>query len=131
MYNNARYSLVAIVFVLVGCQPAADLTVSFDEDVLPLLNRHCAVCHMGEGAQGEFSLYPTPYQSLVNAKSKQSSLVLVEPGSKQNSYLYHKLLGTQKEVNGSGASMPYQRNLLMEADLAIIFKWIEEGATQN
>jgi len=105
--------------------------ISFEAQLLPLLNRNCAVCHMGEGAQGDFSLYPEPYRALVAAKSKQSDLPLVTPGSVESSYLYHKLMGTHREAGGSGALMPFQRDALSEQQLNAVSQWIAAGAKNN
>lgn len=85
MLNRPVCFLALFIVVLCGCQPAEN-EVSFENAVLPLLNKHCAVCHMGDGAQAGFSLYPSPYQKLVGIKSVQSPLALVEPGSSSSSY---------------------------------------------
>lgn len=105
--------------------------VSFNEQVVPLLKRHCVMCHMAGGAQGKFSLYPGPYLNIVAAPSSQSKLSQVEPGSLQNSYLFHKLTGTHIKAGGSGASMPYQRDSLPKTDIVTIRQWIKQGAKDN
>ena len=81
--------------------------------------------------QGDLSLHPEPYLSLVSAPSSQSQLMLVQPGSVENSYLYHKLIDTQLTVGGEGAGMPYQRDGLAEADIEIIRRWIMQGAKRD
>jgi len=81
--------------------------------------------------QGDFSLHPEPYLSLVSAPSSQSQLVLVQPGSVESSYLYHKLVDTQLAVGGEGAGMPYQRDGLAPADIDIIHRWIMQGAKRD
>ena len=86
---------------------------------------------MGDGAQGEFSFYPSPYQSMVGVKSVQSPLALIEAGSSEASYLYRKMVGSHQTANGSGASMPYQRELLGESELVMVRQWIDEGANEN
>lgn len=130
MYEWRSGLPLTLLMLLGGCQPAVELT-SFDQEVMPLLDRHCAVCHMGDGAQGEFSFYPSPHQAMVGVKSVQSPLALIEAGSAEASYLYLKMVGSQQTVNGSGASMPYQRELLSETELAIVRRWIDEGANEN
>jgi len=130
MYEWRSGLRLTVLMLMGGCQPAVELT-SFDQEVMPLFNRHCAVCHMGDGAQGEFSFYPLPYQSMVGVKSVQSPLALIEAGSAEASYVYHKMMGTQQAVNGSGAGMPYQRELLGETELAMVRQWIDEGANEN
>lgn len=52
---------------------------------------------------------------------------LVEPGSAQDSYLWHKVSGTQGSVGGKGKAMPPKKGLgPEEADL--IAAWIDGGA---
>lgn len=115
--------------LLATAKPVED--ISFNQGVLPILKRHCIICHMAGGAQGEFSLYPDPYENLVAAGSKQSRFLQVKPGSVEDSYLYHKLVDTHLSVGGEGASMPYQRDLLESADIEIIRGWILQGAKRN
>ncbi len=86
---------------------------------------------MDEGAQGNLSLYPEPYRSLVDVKSSQSKLLLVKPGDPESSYLYHKLAGTHLEAGGSGHSMPYQRDLLPTKEMDTIEQWIADDAKDN
>jgi hypothetical protein len=119
-----------VLGLLSACQPEPE-GVSFSSQVLPLLNRHCVVCHMEQGAQGDFSLYPSPYQKLVGVKSAQSPLALIEPGSPEASYVYHKMTGTQLTVKGSGDSMPFERDLLAAAELDLVHQWITQGARDN
>lgn len=130
LFDRWVFLVPGLLIVSCGGQPEPEGT-SFAKQVLPLLNRHCAICHLSDDAQGGFSLYPRPYESLVAVKSTQSPLALVEPGSPRASYVYHKLMGSQETVNGSGVSMPYQRDPLHEAELSVIRQWIDEGANNN
>ena len=118
------------LLVLVACSKAPG-EVSFDLEVLPILKRNCVICHMTGDTQGDFSLHPEPYLSLVSAPSSQSQLVLVQPGSVESSYLYHKLVDTQLAVGGEGAGMPYQRDGLAPVDIDIIHRWIMQGAKRD
>lgn len=129
MKRRNTFALLPLI-VLAGCDSAPPGS-SFSQEVLPLLNRHCVMCHMEGGAQGEFSLHPDPYASLVGATSSQSELLMVVPGDTQGSYLYHKLQGTQLDVGGEGASMPYDRALLEHEDIVLVGQWIAQGALDN
>ena len=119
------------VWLLLGSVPCAAADTSFSEQVLPLLNSHCLMCHMPGAAQAELSLYPDAWQNLVGQPSTQSSLLRVKPGDAGASYLWRKLNGTQLEAGGSGEHMPYQRELLQDEDLAAVRSWIEQGAKNN
>jgi hypothetical protein len=105
--------------------------VSFENDVLPILNSYCVMCHLPGGAQGELSLYPDAWSEMVGIESKQSPLLQVEPGSPDRSYLYIKLIDTGESVGGSGQLMPVQQPPLEQDQIETIRLWIEQGAEQN
>lgn len=105
---------------------------SFNNDIQPILDARCVVCHMTGAAQGELALEAgTSYQALVGVSSTQSKLLRVKPGDPTNSYLVHKLEGTQGEVGGSGTQMPQGTGALPQAQLDLILRWIEAGAHDN
>ncbi len=118
------------VLPLASCSSSADF-ISFNEEVLPILNRHCVLCHLPGAEQAELSLYPDAWSQLVRIPSRQSALSLVEPGSPGKSYLYLKLIGTQETEGGTGLQMPFQQNPLDSAQIEAIRLWIEQGAKQN
>lgn len=68
------------------------------------------------------------YALLVGAPAQQlPSMLRVKPGSLQESYLWHKLEGTQAQVGGSGLIMP--STIPLNATEKLIFqRWIEAGA---
>lgn len=115
---------------LASCVSSAE-TVSFNEDVLPILNQYCVMCHLPGAEQADLLLYPDAWSELVGIPSSQSSLSRVEPGSPGKSYLYLKLIGKQDTVDGSGLQMPIQQNALDPTQIEAIRVWIEQGAKQN
>jgi hypothetical protein len=48
-------------------------SVSFEKDVVPILNSYCVMCHLPGGEQGGLSLYPDAWSELVGILSKQST----------------------------------------------------------
>ena len=72
--------------------------------------------------------------SLVDVPSGQATnMNLVEPGSAENSYLWHKLNGTHESVGGFGCAMPRtlgcdEAGKISAEDLATIESWINDGA---
>lgn len=110
--------------------PTSD--VSFSQDIQVIFNLNCVVCHQGISPSGGLNLEPDEaYQNLVNVYSMQSSLELVSPGSSENSYLWYKLTGTQRDVGGNGIRMPYNSPPLQQDKLDLIKKWIDEDAHDN
>ncbi len=128
--NRVKFLLAGVLLMLAGCE-SSQPGPGFEQLVVPILNRHCVMCHMLDGAQGELSLHPQPYAAIVGKASVQSDLLLVTPGDVEGSYLYHKLVGSHLQVGGEGASMPYQRDLLETKDIDVIKQWITQGARDN
>jgi hypothetical protein len=106
--------------------------VSFSKDIQPIFTNSCVICHQGASGQGGLSLDPgSAYKNLVNAASSESSLMRVAPNSADKSYLLNKLEGTQGQVGGSGAQMPYGAPPLSQPQIDLIQQWISAGAPNN
>jgi hypothetical protein len=132
LFPLARFSLVRIplaLLALVGTAHAGD--VSFEKEVMPILNNYCVMCHLPGGAQGGLSLYPDAWSEIVGVPSKQSPLLQVEPGSPEKSYFYIKLIDSGESADGSGQLMPIQQAPLVQEQIETIRLWIEQGAKQN
>ena len=67
-----------------------------------------------------------PFETLLEHNSNQSTYPLVTPGNVLESYLWHKLNGTQSMAGGSGTSMPLGVTIADE-DLLRIEDWIQTG----
>lgn len=103
--------------------------------IQPVLYPSCSVtaCHIGPFVSADLDL-STPELTLaqsVGVPSRQSPLLRVLPGRPSQSYLWHKMLGTQKTVGGSGDRMPQGGALLSQADMDAIRAWILEGALDD
>jgi len=101
----------------------------FAATVQPLINQACN-CHQSTPTlMAPFSLkVGEAYEQLVSVPAQQlPSMLRVKPGSLQDSYLWHKIEGTQAEVGGSGMIMP--SNIPLNATEKLVFqRWIEAGA---
>jgi len=117
--------------VLADAEPDGVTQASLAKDVVPILNQRCVMCHIAGAAQGGLDLYTKPRDAIVNVKSTESALNLVEPGDPEKSYLYFKLTGEQLTVGGSGAQMPFQAGQLDAPQLQLIRAWIQQGAQDN
>ena len=144
MFNLILFSLLVVSILVAACGSSSINTststtstippseVSFSQDIQTIFNLNCVVCHQGTSSSGELNLEPNAaYQNIVNIDSMQSSLKLVSPSNSENSYLWHKLAGTHRDVGGSGVRMPYNAPPLQQNELDLIKKWIAEGAQDN
>jgi hypothetical protein len=125
--------VAAAGFALLAAAPAwSDPSVEFKRDIVPLLKVRCAVCHLtGDEAFG-MALHPgAAYKSLVNVPSAESPLLRVKPGKPDESYLVHKLEGTQSAVGGKGLQMPIDSGPLSRQEIEMIRAWIAAGARDD
>ncbi len=111
-----------------GDAAGASADVGFGTSVQPLFELACN-CHQSTPLMAPFSLeVPEAYDNLVEVPSAQlPTMNLVTPGKLNESYLWHKLEGTQLEVGGSGDRMP-STIPLDEDQKAIVARWISAGA---
>ena len=102
--------------------------LSFATDVAPILNASCTPCHIGGGSSGSMNL-SSGVSAIVNVASVAvPTMDRVEPGDPANSYLSHKVHGTQVAAGGGGNQMPQNNPALSAMDLATIDQWITDGA---
>ena len=92
----------------------------------------CAACHSGVGRPPDGGIRldaNVPYGELVNAPSAgKPAAIRVVPGDPDGSYLIHKLEGRSDIV---GSRMPSGGPFLPPADVAVIRRWIADGASNN
>jgi hypothetical protein len=86
----------------------------------------CSQCHVGAGAPAGLRLdEASSFGALVGvASSEAPSLLRVEPGDPDNSYLVQKLEGRA----AFGGRMPLNQPALPAATIAVIRQWIADGA---
>ncbi|NUM81327.1 hypothetical protein HUU42_11020 [bacterium] len=102
-------------------------------DVQAIFTTYCAKsgCHAGTSPQQGMNLSEeVAYQNIVNVSSMESpSLKRANPGNANNSYLIHKIEGTQSVGN----RMPLDQQgpdggYLSSAQINAIRSWIDNGA---
>jgi hypothetical protein len=115
-----------------SCQCDAGGSVSFKNDVAPILARGCSAagCHTGVKPKEGLDLNEAKsFAELVNVASQQcDDRVLVVPGSPSTSYLMQKMLNVDICM---GTQMPKAGQSLPAAELAAINGWICAGAPNN
>ena len=114
--------------------PPTNSSVSFKDDVQPIFSANCALsgCHLPPNPQqGQNLSTGVAFFNIVNVPSRElPSMNRVTPGDPNNSYLAHKIRGTQNSVGGSGATMPIG-GVLSAAEINTIVAWIQQGALNN
>jgi hypothetical protein len=139
---SARHLSLALAVLLTGCfsehTTPPDDTVSFAADVEPLLNGSCAFsgCHGAINTQpGSKPMRLTTgqsYDAIVNVSSAQvPTMNRITPANPDLSYLIHKLQGTHQGVGGTGQRMPAGQAPLAPSVIAMMRRWVSEGARRN
>jgi WD40 repeat protein len=111
--------------LLAGPVAAADPApgkVSYYKDVRPILQQHCQGCHQPAKAGGGYVM--TAHAGLL--KAGDSGAEAVVPGKPEKSYLIE--LVTPKDGQ---AEMPKDRPPLKPDQVALIARWISEGAADD
>jgi mono/diheme cytochrome c family protein len=112
----------------------ADDAISYKNQIQPIFNAQCVFCHVTGAENGGLNLARSlSYNNLVSAPSSESKLLRVVPGKPEDSYLMHKLQGTQLSVGGIGDAMPRTDppRRLDPAQLELIRNWILQGAPKD
>jgi hypothetical protein len=102
---------------------------SFKVDMWPLVGPECG-CHVDENAAGDLYLgKAAAYDNLVGQPSQQAEdMLLIDPGSPETSYVWHKLKGTHEDVEGGDGKLMPPGGSLEPDDLDLFRAWIEQGA---
>ena len=111
---------IGTLFLLFQCQSTEKEAISFNEDIRPILNNHCLSCHGGVKKQGGYSLL---FQEEAYDTTATGVFGIV-PGKPNESELYLRLIHEDPTMR-----MPYESEPLPKEDIALIKKWIEQGAS--
>lgn len=115
-------SLLPVVLAACGSEP----TVSFSQDVKPILDQHCIECHQADGAGTLASGFDmSSYEGLMKGID---SFPMVIGGDPEGSNLLVLMEGRADP----SISMPHgQRDPVPKPDIQTIRVWIEQGAGNN
>ncbi len=96
-----------------------EAAVSFERDVAPILRTHCAGCHNDADREGDFSV-----ETLASLRKGGDKGGTIRPGHAEDSLLIQLIEGRVRP------SMPPKDEPRVPAsELALLRKWIDEGAT--
>lgn len=98
---------------------AASAKVSFTREIAPILAKKCVTCHGPEKAKGNYQLHT--FEMLLKPGASKTAAVI--PGQPAKSELF-RLLVTQDADD----RMPQKDDPLPKAQIALIEKWIQQGA---
>ena len=125
-----RYTLAALV-LLCACSSidAPDVSPAvadtpYQRDLAPKLSA-CVGCHGGDAPKAGLDL--TDIRSSVGVPSGQMDMALIESGNHLQSYLWHKVAGTQSIAGGLGQRMPLDHQWSAE-EVETLARWIDLGA---
>ncbi len=116
------------------CPKEIGTPVSFSQDIQPIFNFRCTVCHVTRGLADDEGIdlrlvAGESYAGLVNQQSVQdASLTLVVPGDSSQSLLWMKVSMDNPPVGGR---MPFLLSTLDDGCIELIRRWIDEGALDN
>ncbi|MCI0680996.1 MAG: hypothetical protein L0Y71_02735 [Gemmataceae bacterium] len=98
-------------------------SVSYYKDVRPIFQQHCQGCHQPAKAQGGYVM--TSFADLLKKSDKDVPGIV--PGHADKSGVYRQIT----PQGGEPPAMPRQKDPLSGRDVAVIKKWIEQGATDD
>jgi hypothetical protein len=109
----------SVVFVFYQYSGGKKTTIDYNDEVKPILNKHCLACHGGVRKKEGFSLL-TREDALAPTDSGMPAIV---PGHPEHSEFIRRLSLTDPEER-----MPYGEAPLTKEEIAILTKWVKEGA---
>jgi hypothetical protein len=112
-------ALVSIVLLVGLPASAAEKPVSYYNDVVPIFKRSCTGCHHPGKLKGQLDM--TSYEQLKKGGKHGAGFVAARP---QESILLD-------EISGEEPSMPKEGDPLTKAEVAMIERWIVEGAKND
>src|ERR1700712_461145 len=122
-----RFSPLALALVAVGAIAALlsaqavsvspPASVSFPNDIDPILERSCRSCHGDTAPMGRLDL--STRESLLRGGTRGADLV---PGNAAESRLYRRVAGLEQPA------MPVKGDPLTPKEIGALKQWIDEGA---
>ncbi len=119
--SSPRMWLMSLVTLLILSPVAAEESaISYDAEIKPIFRDHCLGCHNGQARKGDLAL-----DSYAGTMEGGASGEVVYAGDSASSRLW--LLASHEEE----PVMPPNGDRIDESKLALIRRWIEEGAAER
>lgn len=124
---NIRHAFVAALFISstlsVAC--SGQHKPGYMADVRPILDKHCAECHMPDGVGAQKSGFQIDSYASILKGTKFGPVIV--PGAADSSTLYILVAGkADPKIN-----MPHEKAPLSAKDVETIRLWIDQGALDN
>lgn len=103
------------------CHGRADEIVSYNDDIKPILRRHCFKCHGNDEQNADLNL-----QNYATLLKGGSAGPVVKPGRPSGSVLFQAITAEDE-----GARMPPQSPPLAAEKIELIRKWIQSGVRET
>jgi len=141
LLGRCSRSLGLVAWIACGCGSSGDdaqtpRAVTFRNDVAPIFEQGCVLCHHGpdNGTHVDLSNPFDPNTGIigrVNSWTSAPSTLLVDPGHVENSFLIDKVERTDLDPHIEGSPMPWNIPPLDATEIASIRQWIQTGALND
>ena len=121
--NIIKIRLIVLWAACLTSIAAAEETIEFNRDVLPILSNHCFTCHGPDSATREAGLRLDQRESAIGKADSGKRAIF--PGKVQSSELIHRITTQDENDRMPPVEGP---NPLNEKQIAILKTWIEQGA---
>jgi mono/diheme cytochrome c family protein len=120
---SSKLLILFTLFSLTGLEAqetAKEQSVDFVQDVKPILAKHCYACHGPDDAEGGLN-FSTEKTAFAEAESGSFAIVPNDPGA--------SVLLDRVTSRDEFEQMPPEGDRLTDAQVDILRRWIEQGAT--
>jgi WD40 repeat protein len=112
-------AFAGLLFSLSSVKAQDNKPVSFFQEIVPIFKRSCTGCHHPGKLKGQLDL--TAYETFQKGGKHGPSF---KPGDPKNSTII-------EEISGPEPSMPKEGDPLSKSEVALIERWIAEGAKND
>lgn len=112
-------SAAALCLPFAAAAHSAEKPVSFYNDLRPILTANCNACHKPDKMKAELDM--TTFVALMKGGKHGKTIVAGKPGGS-------RLI---EEITGDDANMPKDGDPLKPAEVALITRWVAEGARDD
>jgi hypothetical protein len=121
-----RFFLGAIVFACFGVTAGFGQTVSFNQDVFPILSDRCFACHGPDAHDRKAKLRLDQADGVDGAYRTHDDITAIKPGSIEDSELWYRI--TTDDADDLMPPAKAHKKPLSKEEQVIIKRWIEAGA---